>query len=331
MLVLEDLQWSDRSTVEALAYLAQRREPARLLVLGTYRPVEVLLRGHPLRGMVQELCGRGQAADLRLEFLPAADVAAYVAGRLGGPVAAPLAAFVYERTDGNALFMVNIVEHLVQQGLVVRRAGQWTLREGAEAQVASLPEGLRQLLLRRIEALPPEARRVLEAASVVGEAFAVAAVAAGVQGPVEDVEAVCDGLAAQHHFLDDTGLTVWPDGTSGGSYRFQHALYQQVLYERLGTARRVQLHRRIGARLEAGYGARAGEIAAQLAVHFERGGEVQRAVHYWQQAGDNAARRNAHHEAIAALRKGLALLATLPESPERTQHELTLQLTWGSC
>ena len=115
---------------------------------------------------------------------------------------------------------------------------------------------------------------MLEAASVVGEAFAVAAVAAGSQVPVEDVEAVCEALAAQQHFLDDTGLAVWPDGTSRGRYRFQHALYQQVLYEQLGTARRVQLHRRIGARLEAGYGARAGEIAAQLAVHFERGGEV---------------------------------------------------------
>jgi predicted ATPase len=77
-------------------------------------------------------------------------------------------------------------------------------------------------------------------------------------------------------------VTVWPDGTSSGSYRFQHALYPQVLYERLGAARRAGLHRRIGARLEAGYGARAREIAAQLAVHFERGGEVPQAVHYWQ-------------------------------------------------
>ena len=74
-----------------------------------------------------------------------------------------------------------------------------------------------------------------------------------------------------------------------------------------------------------------GDIAAQLAVHFERGGEVHRAVHYWQQTGDNAARRNAHHEAIAALRRALALLAMLPESPERVQRELTLQLTLGNC
>ena len=96
-------------------------------------------------------------------------MAAYVAGRLGGPVAAPLAAYVHERTDGNALFMVNIVDHLVQQRFVVRRAGQWALQEGAEAKVASLPEGLRQLLIRRLEALAPETRLVLEAASVVGE------------------------------------------------------------------------------------------------------------------------------------------------------------------
>ena len=90
VLVLEDLQWSDHSTVEALAYLAQRRGPARLSVLGTYRPLEVALRAHPLRGIVQELYGRGQAVALRLELLPAEAMTAYVTGRLGGPVAAPL-------------------------------------------------------------------------------------------------------------------------------------------------------------------------------------------------------------------------------------------------
>jgi DNA-binding winged helix-turn-helix (wHTH) protein/predicted ATPase len=326
VVVLEDLHWSDHSSLEGLSSLAQRREPARLLVLGTYRPAEAVIRGHPLRGLVQELCGRGQAAELRLEVLPAADVAAYVAGRLGGAAAA-LAAFVAERTDGNALFMVNLLEHLVQQGEVVRRGGEWTLR--GEAEKASVPEGLRQLLLRRLEALRPEARRVLEAASVVGEAFAVAAVAAGVQGAVEAVEAVCEELAARQHFLDDTGVTTWPDGTSAGSYRFRHALYQQVLYEELGAARRAQLHRSIGAQLEASYNAQAGEIAAQLAVHFERAGEVERDIQYLQQVADNATQRNAYHEAIAALRKGLAMLATLPESPARTQHELTLLLRLG--
>src|SRR5262249_29879182 len=172
-----------------------------------------------------------------------------------------------------------------------------------EAQVASLPEEVRQLLLRRIEALAPEVRQVLEVASVVGKAFEVAMVAASSECPVEEVEARCEALAAQHHVLEDTGLTAGPNGMRGGGYRFQHVLYQQVLYEQIGTGRRAQLHRRVGARLEASYGARPGDIAAQLAVHFERGGEIPRAVHYWQQAGDNATRRNAHHEAVTAVTK----------------------------
>jgi predicted ATPase len=329
VLVLEDLQWSDRSTVDLLAALAQRREPARLLVLGTYRPVDVVLQAHPLHGMVQELGARGQMRELPLELLSAADVAAYLAGRLQGPVAPSLTTFVHERTDGNALFLVNIVEHLVQERLLARCTGQWTLRAGEEASVARLPEEVWQLLTRRLDALPAAARRVLDLASVAGHEFAVAVVAAGTQCPVEDVEALCGELAAHGRFIADTGLTVWPDGTRSGCYRFHHALYQQVLYESLGTARREQLHQQVGVCLEAGYGARTGEIAAQLAVHFERGGAIQRAVHYWQQAGDNAARRHAHHEAIAALTKALALLATLSESPERTHDELTLLLNLG--
>src|SRR5262245_43378805 len=329
VLVLEDLHWSDRSTVEALTAVAQRREPARLLVLGTYRPVEAALRGHPLRGMAQELCGRGQAVELRLELLPVEAVAAYLAGRLGGPVAGSLAAFIHARTEGHALFLVTILEHLVQQGLVVRHAGEWVLRAGGEAQVASLPEEVRQLLLRRIEALPPEVRQVLEAASVAGEAFEVAVVAASLECPVEEVEARCEALAAQHHVIEDTGLIAGPEGMRGGAYRFQHVLYQQVLYEQVGTGRRAQLHRRLGAWLEASAGARAGDLAAQLTVHFERGGEVPRAVSYWQQVGEQAARRHTHPEAIAALRQGLPLLATLPDSPERTRQELALQHTLG--
>jgi len=267
--------------------------------------------------------------ELRLELLPAEDVAAYVAGRLGGPVMATLATFVNERSEGNALFMVNIVEHLLQQELIIWQEGQWTLPDGAEGKLASVPEGLQQLLIRRIEALQPETRQVLEVASVAGVAFAVATVAAVSQRSVEEVEAICEGLAARQHFLDDNGLAIWPDGTNEGSYRFRHALYSQVLYEQLGSARRRQLHQRIGVCLEASYGVQAGEIAAQLALHFERGGEILRAVRYLQQAADNAVRRNAHHEAVTILTKGLALLAPLPDSPERAQHELTLLLSLG--
>src|SRR5262249_31323981 len=112
VLVLEDLHWSDPSTVACLAALAPRRLPSRLLVLGTYRPVELVLRAHPLRGLVQELCGRGQAIELRLELLSAEDVAAYVAGGLGGPGAAPLAGVGDERTGGHGPVTGDLVGEL---------------------------------------------------------------------------------------------------------------------------------------------------------------------------------------------------------------------------
>ena len=157
VLVLEDLHWSDRATVELLGYLAQRRGPARLLMLGTYRSADAVARSHLVRELVQELRTRGMCRELALELLTASEVASYMAGHLGGPVTLALAELVYRHTEGNALFMVTIVEHLVQQGLVTRQEGQWTLREGAEA--TSLPEGLQQLLVRRIEALPSEMQR----------------------------------------------------------------------------------------------------------------------------------------------------------------------------
>ena len=315
VLVLEDLQWSDPSTVDLLAHLAQRREPAQLLVLGTYRPVDLVLHAHPLHGLVQELGGRGLVRALPLELLLAEDVAAYLAGRLGGPVAPSLVACVHAHTDGHPLFLVTIVEHLVQQRLLARGAGQWTLRAGGEASVAQLPQEVRQVLTRRLDTLPAAARQVLEVASVVGQAFAAAAVAAGTQGTVEAVDAVCDGLVTEQRVLEDTGVTVWPDGTRGGGYRFHHALYQQVLYEALGTTRRAQLHRQVGARLEEGYGAQAGDIAAQLALHFERGGEVARAVPYLQQAADTATRRQAYQEAIAALTERAGVTGDPPREP----------------
>ncbi len=116
-----------------------------------------------------------------------------------------------------------------------------------------------------------------------------------------------------------------------GGYAFRHTLYQNVLYERIAEARRVRLHRLIGEREEQAYGARAGEIAAELAVHFERGHDYRRAVQYLQQAGENAVRRSAHQEAISHLTKGLELLKTLPDTPECAQQELMLQTALGSA
>src|SRR5262249_55502452 len=155
------------------------------------------------------------------------------------------------------------------------------------------------------------------------------AVAAGLEVAREAVEDGCAGLAQRGQFLVASGLETWPDGTVTERYGWQHAVHQEVVYARVPVGRRLRLHQRIGARQEAGYGAQASERAAELAMHLERGQDYQRAVHYLQQAAENAARRHAPHEVIALVTKGLELLATLPETRAHGQRELELLLALG--
>jgi DNA-binding winged helix-turn-helix (wHTH) protein/predicted ATPase len=327
ILVLEDLHWSDTSTIEALVLLARRREAARLLVLGTYRPVELILRQHPLKASKQELQVHGHCAEVPLEYLPVAAVQAYLAQRGGaGAATAAWAAWVQQRTEGHPLFMVHVVEELARSGRLAAAPAPEAARRSAEVEV---PAGLQQLIELQLGQLSAEEQQVLEVASVVGAEFSEASVAAGLPLPLEAIAARCEGLARRGQFLEDRGLAAWPDGTVSGRYGFRHALYQEVLYGRIGSGRRMRCHRAIGTRLEGAYGVQAGERAAELARHFERGCELARAVHYLRQAGTNALRRSAHREAVALLTQGLALLAQIPETPARAQQELALQIALG--
>jgi DNA-binding winged helix-turn-helix (wHTH) protein/predicted ATPase len=331
LLILEDLHWSDQATVELLSYLAQRRERAHFLVRGTYRPAALVLGNHSLKAIKQELqakrqCGEG---EVRVELLSTQEVSEYLVRRfLYNQFSPDLAAEIHRRTEGNALFMVNIVEEFIQQGCIVKEQELWTLK-GDLTQV-NVPDTLRQLIERQVQQCTDDEQRLLEVASVAGAEFAVAAIAAALKQEIDEVEEVCEDLTGQGHFLVERGVSAWPDGTVSGRYAFRHALYQNVLYERIAEARRVRLHRSIGERLAASYGERAREIAAELAVHFERGRDYQRAVQYLQHAGRNASRKSAHKETITHLTRGLELLKTLPDTPERAQQELTLQVALGT-
>jgi DNA-binding winged helix-turn-helix (wHTH) protein/tetratricopeptide (TPR) repeat protein len=329
VLVLEDLHWSDVSTLELVAYLAERRGPARLLVIGTYRPTHAIVREHPLRGIQQELLARGCAAELTLELLTADEVAEYVTARLGpGPLATDLARVLHGRSHGNPLFMVELLRHVSSEGQLVNEAGQWHLKLGIDEIEAAVPDTLRRLIGRQLERLRPEQQRLLEAASVAGAEFTVAALAAGIKRDAEEVEEECEELAWAG-FLREGGIVEWPDGTLSGGYRFRHALYQNVLHDRVPAARRVRLHRAIGECEETAHGTRVDEIAAELALHFGEGREYERAVRYHLQAGDSAARRDAHREAIGHFTKSLELLAKLPATQERRQQEVLLQFRLG--
>ena len=330
VLVLEDLHWSDPSTVEALALLARRRDPARLLVLGTYRPVELILHDHPLKMVKQELAAYGQCVDIPLGGLGRPAVAAYVAQRGVAPEgSAGVAAFVYRRTEGHPLFMVQMVDYLEQQEVFHPYDQTASGRAVGAAMDQDVPQGLQQLIEAQVGRLRAEEQQVLEAGSVAGAEFAITSVATGLQAAPEAIEAVCERLARRGQFIEDRGLVEWPDGTVSGCYGFRHALYQEVVYTRIGASRRTRVHRRVGERVEQAYGARAHEVAAELAMHFERGRDYQRAVQYLGQAADNALQRYAYQEAVGHLTRGLELLTTFPPAPARTQQELEFQMALG--
>jgi predicted ATPase/DNA-binding winged helix-turn-helix (wHTH) protein len=330
VLVLEDLHWSDTSTLDLLSLLARRRQAARLLVIGTYRPVDVILRNHPLKSVKQELQLHRQCEELRLRYLSVGEVEEYLAGRLPeSPPPAGLATVIHRRTEGNPLFLVNVIDYVIAQGVVEQRGGQWELAGELATVEERVPDTLRHMIERQIDRLSTEDQQVLEVASVARTEFSAAAVAAGLEVEVREAEGRCAELARQGHFLRATGLVEWPDGTVAAGYAFIHSLYQSVLYDYITAARRLELHTRIGARKEAAYGNRAGEIATELALHFERGRDSQRAVHYLQQAAENALRRSAHQEALSHLTRGLALLKTLPDTPERARQELDLLMSLG--
>lgn len=322
VLLFEDLHWCDRATVEWLSLLARRREATRLLVIGTCRPVELIVHQHPLKPVKQELVASGLAIDVPLGRLPSAAVQAYLERRLPGR-AATLGAAVYRRSQGHPLFMVHLADDLERQPSA--HAG-----DDPSPLPSDGPGGLRELIEAQLARLDPRQQLALEAASAAGAEFAAATVAAALQLAPEQAEALLDTLAAREQFIEDRGLAEWRDGTVSGRYAFRHDLYRETLYRRLGAARRARLHLRIGERLAQGYGDAAAEIAAELALHFAQAKD-RRAARYCREAGETALRRHACRETLAHVEHGLSLLRSQPAGPESDRTELLLRLTQGAA
>jgi predicted ATPase len=330
VLVLEDLHWSDMSTLEWLTAVAHRRDPARLFILGTYRPVDAIVRAHPIRTVMLELTQHRQGAELPLDSLSEAEVSAYLSRRFGGlPLVADLARELHQRTRGHPLFLVTIVDELRRQGLLREEATGWDVSKTVEAIRGAVPDSLRQIIEQQLSHVRPEDQELLEAASLAGREFSAAALTAVSNQGTEDIEARLDALARQGQFLRAGGLVAWPDGTVAAGYSFRHDLYREILYDRVPPSRQRRWHLQIGTRKEAGYGARAREIAAELAVHFVQGRDLDRAVHYLRYAGENALQRSAYHEAATHLTKGVEVVQLLPDTPTRAQQELDLRIALG--
>jgi DNA-binding winged helix-turn-helix (wHTH) protein/tetratricopeptide (TPR) repeat protein len=332
VLVLEDLHWSDRATLEWLAYVAKRPDPARLFILGTYRPVEAVVQAHRLRTILTELRQHGQCVELALDYLSEADVAAYLGQRFEAPrLAANLARVLHRRTTGNPLFLIAVVDELIRQQVVTAGPEGWEVRAGVETLTAMVPATLRALIEIQLAHLRPEDQELLEAASVAGVDCSAAAVAAAVERTEEDVEGRCTALAHQGQFLQAGGHAEWPDGTVTACYGFRHALYQEVLYQRIPAARQSRWHARIGTRLAQGFGEQAGEAAAALGMHLLRGRLLVQAVPYLRQAGETAMTRSAHREAENYFEQALSALAHLPETHDTREQAVDLRLALRSA
>lgn len=330
IVVLEDLHWSDYSTLDLISYLARRRDPARLMVIGTYRPVEVILGDHPLRGVKGELQAHGLCRELPLEYLNEEAIAEYLSARFPGhQFSRRLARMIHRRTEGNPLFMVNVAGFLVDEKIIVEDQAHWKLCIDLPQAELGVPGNLRQLIEKQISRLSLDERTVLEAASVVGMECSSVAIAAALDATTEWVEEHCEELARRHQFLSPAWLVQLPDGTMTPRHRFNHVLYLEVPYGLIPPMRRAQMHHRIAERGVVIYGDQVSLIAAELAMHFEQSRDWPRALQYLSQAAENASHRSAHHEATDLATRGLEVLKSLPETPECAAQEIALRMTLG--
>jgi DNA-binding winged helix-turn-helix (wHTH) protein/tetratricopeptide (TPR) repeat protein len=310
VIVLEDLHWADHSTLDLMSAMARRRVHAKLLVLGTYRPADLIVAHSPLKTLKQDLLLHHLCHELTLEGLAESDVAAYLAAEFAGSdLPSGLAAVVHRHSDGNPLFMTAMLDHLSQQGVLSKVNGRWTLTVPLDRVNPGVPDTLRQMLEIQLQHLSDAEQQLLMCASVAGLTFAAWAVAMMLARDVADFEDTCAALADRQQFLKLHGTLELSNGTSTSEYEFRHALYREVLYRRLTPTRRADFHRRLAKGLEDLRPRVDLELAAELALHFEAGREYERAVQYLMSAAQNATRRYAHREAITVLEHARDLLA----------------------
>lgn len=326
VLVLEDLHWSDPATLDLLSFLAQREDPSRLLLIGTYRPAEAALHSHPVRDLRQNLRLRRRCSDRMLDYLTVSDIAEFLRVRFGN-VGVALAPLIHRRTDGNPLFILVLVEDLMRRGWIRAEADGWRVDLPALDHAQVVPDDLREMISQQLDALDPEEKIALEVASVVGVRFDARVVAAALGREVEEVEAISERLVRRHSFLRysaNPSPALFPE-----RYEFGHALRHQVLYDQVPDGRRRRLHRAVAEALESSPGADIHDRAAVLSIHYERCGLYARAVHHLAVCVDRAQQRAAHREAEAYVARALELLTRLPPAGERADQELKLRLRLG--
>ena len=279
LLVLDDLHWAEKPTLLLLRHVVRSPEPMRLLVVGTYRDTD-LDRSHPLGEVLADLRRVALSSAPALGGLDVAGITELMANAAGDRMdlrIVELAQVLWSETEGNPFFVQEILLSLVESGRLVQRDGVWT----TDLEIAELgiPEGVREVVGRRLSRLSEAANTVLSIASVVGQAMDVDVLVA-VSALPED--AVIDAL-------DEASSAALLRESASGTYEFTHALVRSTLYDELSATRRTRRHRQIGEFLEAH-----GGDAASLAYHFRRSGSSDlRALDYASAAAERALEQRA--------------------------------------
>jgi DNA-binding SARP family transcriptional activator/tetratricopeptide (TPR) repeat protein len=314
VLVVDDVHWATKATLLLLRHVLRTTTDAALFIVGTYRDTE-LGRTHPLADALADLRREANVERMLLHGLDTAGAASFVeaaAQRTLEPAELELAEAMRMETNGNPFFMGEVMRHLVDTGAVERADGRWVLRVST-VEGAGLPEGVREVISRRVSRLSPVANAVLSVAAVVGPTF-----------DRQLLEQIPDTNADADQLLDvlDEAVRAGILVDSGRSYSFAHALIRQTLYNELTSARRMRLHRRVGESIEALPDADARLEA--LAHHFSEAaldGQEAKAVDYCRRAGERAMARLAYEEAADLL--GRALHASDMNAPVLSDAERT--------
>ena len=324
MLVFEDLQWVDYSTIDFIAAVARRRGPARLMLVATKRPLSTVAPGHPLAELKNELLVHHLCHEIAVRPLTETEIDDYIATASSEGVSPEgFAKLLHRHTEGNPLFMVASLEHMSNRGFAARNDRGWKLKVPLREIALEVPQKLRGIIETQIGALSLEEQQVLEAASVEGQTFSARVSAEAVnldQGIFEDI---CERLSRRQHIVEYAGSQKLSDGSLLSRYKFVHALYREACYRRQSPGRRAKLHRNIGKRLEALFAGHLSEVTPELAHHFEEASDCSLAVKYLQLQAQLAGRRYAPREAAATLRHALDLLENLPDQ-KRGNDELAV-------
>ena len=313
VVILDDLHWADEASLLLLQFLARELGPARLLLVGTYRDVE-LRRGHPLAEALGELARERAAERVPLRGLTLDEVRRFIEQTAGVSPPPGLVETVHRETEGNPFFMSEVVRLLVAEGKLTREpdAGSWG---------HAIPQGVREVIGRRLNRLSPRCNEVLATAAVLGREFDSRLLArVSGQSEIELLDALEEAIAARL-------LVEVREGAA--RYRFSHALVRDTLYDELGAPRRVRLHRAAGEALDRGSAEIEGPRLAEVAHHFYQSvqaGGPEQAIAACERAAAWATSQQAWEDAALHLDRAVQMLEVMEQPDQRRLSELLVTL-----